>query len=59
VYEKAQQGVTKDVEEIVPSTADEPLSSKPTHVQPSSLLHANEAWLRQLEISTTPRAFIF
>jgi hypothetical protein len=55
VYEKTQQGM-EDVEEIVPSTADESLSSKPTHVQPSSLLHANEAWLRQLEISTTPRA---
>jgi hypothetical protein len=55
VYEKAQQGV-KDVEEIVPSTADGPLSSEPTHVQPSSLLHANEAWLRQLGILTTPRA---
>jgi hypothetical protein len=54
VYEKAQEGV-KDVEEIVPSTADEPLSSEPTHVQPSSLLHANEAWLRQLEIAATPR----
>ncbi len=24
-------------------------------VQPSSLLHANEAWLRQLEIASTPR----
>jgi hypothetical protein len=55
VYEKTQQGM-KDAEEIVPSTADEPLSSEPTHVQPSSLLHADEAWLRQLEISTTPRA---
>jgi hypothetical protein len=55
VYEMTQQGV-KDVEEIVPSTADESLSSVPTHVQPSSLLHANEAWLRQLEISTTSRA---
>jgi hypothetical protein len=41
VYEKTQQGM-KDVEEIVPSTADEPLSSEPTHVRPSSLLHANE-----------------
>jgi hypothetical protein len=44
----SQQGV-KDVEEIVPSTADEPLSSEPTH-EPSTLLHANESWLRQLEI---------
>jgi hypothetical protein len=42
----------EDVEAIVPSTADEPLSSEPTHVQPSSLLHANEAWLRQLENSS-------
>jgi hypothetical protein len=58
VYENTQQGM-KDVEEIVPSTADEPLSSEPTHVQPSSLLRANEAWLRQLEISTTPRASLF
>ena len=57
VYEKTQEEVmVKDVEEIVPSTADEPLSSEPTHVQPGSLLHANEAWLRQLEIAATPRA---
>jgi hypothetical protein len=55
VYEKAQEKGVKDVEEIVLSTADEPLSSEPTHVQPSSLLHANEAWLRQLEIAATPR----
>jgi hypothetical protein len=41
VYEKTQQGM-KDFEEIVPLIADEPLSSEPTHVQPSSLLHANE-----------------
>ena len=53
VYEKMQEEV-KGVEEIVPSTADEPLSSEPTLVQPSSLLHANEAWLRQLEIAATP-----
>jgi aarF domain-containing kinase len=53
VYEKTQE--VKDVEEIVPSTGDEPLSSEPTYVQPSSLLHANEAWLRQLEIAATPR----
>jgi hypothetical protein len=49
----------KDVEEIVPSTADEPLSSEPTFVQPSSLLRANEAWLRQLEIAATPRTSLF
>ena len=56
VYENMQEEVKDvDVEEIVPSTADEPLSSEPTHVQPSSLLHANEAWLRQLEIAATPR----
>ena len=60
VYEKTQ-GVVKDVEEIVPSTTDEPLSSEPTHalVQPSSVLHANEAWLRQLEIVATPRTSLF
>jgi len=28
----------------------------PTYVQPSSLLHANEAWLRQIEITATPLA---
>jgi hypothetical protein len=54
VHEKTQEEV-KNVEEIVLSTADEPLSSEPTRVQPSSLLHANEAWLRQLEIAATPR----
>ena len=59
VYAKTREDsevTVKDVEEIVPSTADEPLSSEPTHVQPSSLLYANEAWLRQLEIAATPRA---
>jgi hypothetical protein len=49
VYEKTQ-GEEEEVKD-----ADEPLSSEPTHVQPSSLLHANEAWLRQLEIAATPR----
>ena len=53
VYEKPQD--VKDVEEIVLSTGDEPLSSEQTHVQQSSLLHANEAWLGQLEIAATPR----
>jgi hypothetical protein len=58
VYERTQEEL-KDVEEIVASTADEPLSSEPTHVKPSSLLHANEAWLRQLEIAATPRISLF
>jgi hypothetical protein len=58
VYEGTQEEV-KDVEEMVPSTADKLLSSEPTHVQPSSLLHANEAWLRQLEIAATPRTSLF
>jgi hypothetical protein len=58
VCEKTQ-GELEDVEEMVSSTADEPLSSEPTHVQPSSLLHANEAWLRQLEIAATPRTLLF
>ena len=53
VYENTQEEVKDVVEEIVPSTADEPLSTEPTHIQPSSLLHANEAWLRQLEITVT------
>ncbi|KAH9970265.1 hypothetical protein BJV74DRAFT_262735 [Russula compacta] len=43
----------KDAEELV-KPADESHSLGPTHVQPSSLLHANEAWLRQLEIAATP-----
>jgi hypothetical protein len=64
VFEKAQQEeveveveVKDVVEEMVPSTAtaDDPLSSEPTLVQQSSLLRANEAWLRQLEIAVTPR----
>ena len=58
VYESKQEEV-KDVEELVASTADEPLSSGPNYVQPSSLLHANEAWLRQIEIATTPRTPLF
>jgi hypothetical protein len=37
----------------------EPLSSEPTFVQPSSLLHANETWFRQLEIVATPRISLF
>ncbi|KAI0262262.1 ABC1 family-domain-containing protein [Russula aff. rugulosa BPL654] len=62
VFEKARQQevvveVKDVVEEMVPSraTADDPLSSEPTLVQQSSLLRANEAWLRQLEIAVTPR----
>jgi hypothetical protein len=56
VYEKTQEEVeVKDIEEIVPSTAYEPLSSEPTHIQPSSLLYAHETWFRQLEIAATPR----
>lgn len=58
VYEKTQ-GVVKDVEEIVPSTADERLSSEPTSVQSSSLLRASFAWPRQLEIAATPRTSLF
>ena len=52
MYEKTQEEV-KDVEEKVPSTADEPLSSEPNSYP--TLLHPNEAWLRQLEIAVTPR----
>lgn len=54
VFEKTN-GEVKDVEELLASTADEPLSSDPTFVRPSSLLHANKAWLRQLEIAATPQ----
>ena len=48
--------VEKDVveEQLVTPTADEPPSG-PTHVLASSLLHANDAWLRQLEIAATPQ----
>ena len=62
VFEKVRQQeveveVKDVVEETVPSRAlaDDPLSSEPTLVQQSSLLRANEAWLRQLEIAVTPR----
>jgi hypothetical protein len=48
----------KDVEEPV-TPADESLSPAPTYVRPSSLLHANEAWLRQLKISVTPTTQLF
>ncbi len=53
------QEEAKEFEEQVASTADEPLPSRPTYVQPSSLLNANEAWLRQLEIAATPRTSLF
>ena len=42
------------VEELVTRIADESPSG-PIYVQPSSLLHANDAWLRQLEIAATPQ----
>ena len=42
------------VEELVTRIADESPSG-PIYVQPSSLLHANNAWLRQLEIAATPQ----
>ena len=42
------------VEEFVTPTDESP--PLPTYVQPSSLLHANEAWLRQIEITATPLA---
>jgi hypothetical protein len=54
VYKNGQEA--KEVlEEQVTHIADEPPSG-PTHVLPSSLLHANDAWLRQLEIAATPQA---
>lgn len=59
VYEKTKDEVKDDVEELFASTADEPHSSDPTFVRPSSLLHANEAWLRQLKIAATPRTSSF
>jgi len=44
----------KDVEEPV-TPADEPIPPRPTHdVRTSSLRHANEAWVRQLEIAGSP-----
>ena len=50
--EREQGG--KAVEELVTPTDESP--PLPTYVQPSSLLHANEAWLRQIEITATPLA---
>ena len=45
---------------VVASTTDEPLSSEPSSfVQQSSLLHTEEAWLRQLGIAATPRTSLF
>ena len=61
VFEKTRQQEVVEVKDVVeemgPSraTADDPLSSEPTLVQQSSLLRANEAWLRQLEIAVAPR----
>ena len=53
IYESEKEA--KDVvEELVTRIADES-SSGLTFVQPSSLLHANDAWLRQLEIAATPQ----
>jgi aarF domain-containing kinase len=48
---KEAKGVVK---ELVTRTADESPSG-PTYVQPSSLLHANDAWLSQLEIAATTK----
>ena len=44
-------------EQLVTPTADEPPSG-PTYVPPSTLLHANYAWLRQLEIAATPQTLL-
>ena len=52
VYKNGQEA-KEVVEEQVTPIADEPPSG-PTHILPSSLLHANDAWLRQLEIAATP-----
>ena len=53
VYKNGQEAKEIVEEQVIP-IADEP-SSGPTHVLPSSLVHANDAWLRQLEISATPQ----
>jgi hypothetical protein len=45
----------KAVEELVTPTDESPPPVS-NYVQPSSLLHANEAWLRQIEITATPLA---
>jgi hypothetical protein len=45
----------KDEEELVTPTDESP-AQESTYVRPSSLLHANEAWLRQLEVAATPLA---
>ena len=50
---ESEQG-GKAIEELVTPTDESPLES--TYVLPSSLLHANEAWLRQIEIAATPLA---
>ena len=53
VYKNGQEAKEIVEEQVIP-IADEP-SSGPTHVLPSSLVHANDAWLRQLEIAATPQ----
>jgi len=45
----------KDEEELVTPTDESPTQGL-TYVRPSSLLHANEACLRQLEVAATPLA---
>jgi len=52
LHESEQGG--KAVEELITPIDESP--PLPTYVQPSSLLHANEAWLRQIEITGTPLA---
>ena len=53
LHEREQGG--KAVEELVTPTDGSPPPVS-NYVQPSSLLHANEAWLRQIEITATPLA---
>ena len=53
IHESEQGG--KAVEELVTPTDESPPPVS-NHVRPSSLLHANEAWLRQIEITATPLA---
>jgi hypothetical protein len=56
VYENGQQtkGVVEELVVRPAADASEP-PSRPTYVQPSSLVYANEAWLGKLEIPATPR----
>ena len=53
LHESEQRG--KAVQELVTPTDESP-GPVSTYVQPSSLLRANEAWLRQIEITATPLA---